>query len=63
MQQPALLLLLLLLCSSVTACYRYAKGQKSPCEDLRCGPGEDCIVSQPKELSVIFCVIIDPHES
>ncbi|EYC28294.1 hypothetical protein Y032_0008g79 [Ancylostoma ceylanicum] len=30
--------------------------QKSPCEDLRCGPGEDCIVSQKDGVLSAQCV-------
>uniref|UniRef100_A0A1I7XAX0 Agrin-like n=1 Tax=Heterorhabditis bacteriophora TaxID=37862 RepID=A0A1I7XAX0_HETBA len=30
----------------VKGCYRYPKEKHHPCEDLRCGPGEDCVVTQ-----------------
>ncbi|VDM80648.1 unnamed protein product, partial [Strongylus vulgaris] len=50
------LTLLILFCNSVSACYRYPKGQKSPCEDLRCGPGEDCVVSQKDGVLSAQCI-------
>ncbi|KAK6016399.1 hypothetical protein OSTOST_18117, partial [Ostertagia ostertagi] len=48
--------LLLLFSHSSSACYRYPKGKRSPCDDLRCGPGEDCVVTQNAGVLSAQCV-------
>lgn len=54
----------------VFSCYKYPKGnsfckqiniylfseKRNPCEDLRCGPGEDCVVNQINGILLAKCV-------
>ncbi|KAK6734704.1 hypothetical protein RB195_018103 [Necator americanus] len=36
--------------------HSFTWGQKSPCEDLRCGPGEDCVVFQKDGVMSAQCI-------
>ncbi|CAO4364773.1 unnamed protein product [Caenorhabditis nigoni] len=40
----------------VHGCYKYPKEKRNPCEDLRCGPGEDCVVNQINGILLAQCI-------